>query len=244
MLACCKSFLSIKSSTKEKYVLLRTGSSTPPYFVPFMMLNILYTSSFKWTCAFMPLWSDLIPFNIWSRMPTFASIFDNPSQDPVVKSFSWVNKDHENILTMQLNLFLKVIEADNHINYATNWLEAIQTLRVDAFNQFLVDAIENSFNIRCINIIFSNIFYTHVFIYEGERRGFTICINIYCKTLYIYIYIYSKTNYIYVYIYKVKLATLVEVDLNDPFSTATTQKCRKECYSFPWIAPLYAWSVL
>ena len=42
---------------------------------------------------------------------------------------------------------------------------------------------------------------------------------------------------------KVKLATLVEGDLKAPFSIATTPRCRGGCYSFPWIAPLYPWSL-
>ena len=37
----------------------------------------------------------------------------------------------------------------------------------------------------------------------------------------------------------IKLATLVEGDLKAPFSIATTPRCRGECYSIPWIAPLY-----
>ena len=44
--------------------------------------------------------------------------------------------------------------------------------------------------------------------------------------------------------YKVKimLATFVEGDLKAPFSIATTPRCRRECYSIPWIAPPYPWS--
>ena len=38
---------------------------------------------------------------------------------------------------------------------------------------------------------------------------------------------------------KLKLATVVEDDLKDPFSIATTLRCREGRYSFPWIAPLY-----
>ena len=37
----------------------------------------------------------------------------------------------------------------------------------------------------------------------------------------------------------VKLASVVEGNQKAPFSTATTPKCRKGHYSFPWIAPLY-----
>ena len=37
----------------------------------------------------------------------------------------------------------------------------------------------------------------------------------------------------------VKLATVVEDDPKAPFSIATTLKCKRGRYSFPWIAPLY-----
>ena len=37
---------------------------------------------------------------------------------------------------------------------------------------------------------------------------------------------------------KVKLATFVEGDPKAPFSIATTPKCKRWCYSIPWIAPL------
>ena len=37
----------------------------------------------------------------------------------------------------------------------------------------------------------------------------------------------------------VKLATFVKGDPNAPFSIATTPRCRGECYSIPWIAPVY-----
>ena len=39
--------------------------------------------------------------------------------------------------------------------------------------------------------------------------------------------------------FRYKLATLVE----SPFSMATKPRCREGRYSFPWIAPLYPWSV-
>ena len=42
---------------------------------------------------------------------------------------------------------------------------------------------------------------------------------------------------------KVKLVTLVKGDPKAPFSIATTSRCRGERYSFPWIAPLYPWSL-
>ena len=32
---------------------------------------------------------------------------------------------------------------------------------------------------------------------------------------------------------------LVDGDPKVPYSIATTPRCRKKCYSFPWIAPLY-----
>ena len=32
---------------------------------------------------------------------------------------------------------------------------------------------------------------------------------------------------------------LVESEPKAPFSIATTPRCRRELYSFPWIAPLY-----
>ena len=51
-------------------------------------------------------------------------------------------------------------------------------------------------------------------------------------------------TYIYIYIYVfVDLATIVEGDPKVPFSIATTQRCRGGRYSFPWIAPLYPWSL-
>ena len=42
---------------------------------------------------------------------------------------------------------------------------------------------------------------------------------------------------------KVKLATVVEGDPKVLFSIATTPRCWEGRYSFPWIAPLYPWSV-
>ena len=41
---------------------------------------------------------------------------------------------------------------------------------------------------------------------------------------------------------KAKLATFVESDLKAPFSIATTPRCRG-CYSIPWIALLFVWSL-
>ena len=40
------------------------------------------------------------------------------------------------------------------------------------------------------------------------------------------------------------MATLVEGDLKAPFLIATTPRCWGRCYSIPWIAPLYPWSLL
>ena len=40
-----------------------------------------------------------------------------------------------------------------------------------------------------------------------------------------------------------KLVTVVEGDQKAPFSIATTLRCRRGCYSFPWIAPLYPWYI-
>ena len=39
------------------------------------------------------------------------------------------------------------------------------------------------------------------------------------------------------------LATLVEGNKTDPFSIATKPRYRGGRYSFPWIGPLYPWSV-
>ena len=40
-----------------------------------------------------------------------------------------------------------------------------------------------------------------------------------------------------------KLATIVKGDPKAPFSIATTPMCGRGHYSFPWVAPLYPWSV-
>ena len=42
---------------------------------------------------------------------------------------------------------------------------------------------------------------------------------------------------------RVKLTTVVEGDPKAPFSLGITTKCRRGRFSFPWIAPLYPWSV-
>ena len=57
------------------------------------------------------------------------------------------------------------------------------------------------------------------------------------KQLFKYKYIianYKLTSYS-----KVKLVIIVEGDQKAPFSIATTPKCRRGRYSFPWFAPLY-----
>ena len=43
------------------------------------------------------------------------------------------------------------------------------------------------------------------------------------------------------FIYKtiIKLLIVVKGDQKAPFSVATTPRCRRGHYSFPWIAPLY-----
>ena len=51
------------------------------------------------------------------------------------------------------------------------------------------------------------------------------------------------TLVLFPFISKVKLATLVKGDPEAPFSKASTPRCRGGCYSFPWIAPLYSWSL-
>ena len=43
---------------------------------------------------------------------------------------------------------------------------------------------------------------------------------------------------------KIKLSLLVEGDPKALFSIATTPKRREGTFSFPWIAPLYPWSIL
>ena len=39
------------------------------------------------------------------------------------------------------------------------------------------------------------------------------------------------------------METIVESNSKAPFSIATTPRCRGGYYSFPWIAPLYLWSL-
>ena len=54
----------------------------------------------------------------------------------------------------------------------------------------------------------------------------------------------NNINIICVEKHRYKLATLVKKKPKDPFSIATTLRCRGGCYSLPWIAPLYPWSLL
>ena len=56
----------------------------------------------------------------------------------------------------------------------------------------------------------------------------------------------SLSLYIYIYIYillYISRLTVVDNSLKAPLSIATTLRCRGGHYSFPWIAPLYSWSV-
>ena len=41
----------------------------------------------------------------------------------------------------------------------------------------------------------------------------------------------------------VKLATIIKVDSKASLSIASTPRCRRGHHSFPWIAPLYPWSI-
>ena len=65
-----------------------------------------------------------------------------------------------------------------------------------------------------------------------------------CRCLYqLYIYeclfVIHMRRYLYECVLYVKLATVVEGDPKTPFSIATTLRCRRGRYSFPWIVPLY-----
>ena len=51
------------------------------------------------------------------------------------------------------------------------------------------------------------------------------------------------SQYIFIYIYIYKLANFVKGNLKASISLATTLRCKEGCYSYPWIAPLYSWSV-
>ena len=48
---------------------------------------------------------------------------------------------------------------------------------------------------------------------------------------------------IFLILSKLKLATVVEGDPKASFSITTITRCREGCYSFPWIATLYPWSI-
>ena len=59
----------------------------------------------------------------------------------------------------------------------------------------------------------------------------------------VFIYLFTCIHFyidIYIYIYIYKLVTVVEGDHKATFSIAITPRCRRGCYSFPWIAPLYS----
>ena len=47
----------------------------------------------------------------------------------------------------------------------------------------------------------------------------------------------------HIYKSKVKLATVEKEDSKAPFTITTTPKCRGRRNSFPWVDPLYPWSV-
>ena len=67
-----------------------------------------------------------------------------------------------------------------------------------------------------------------------------------CVCVWIDMYIFMRVcvyRNICVCVYKVKLMTVVKGDLKAPFPIATTLRCWTQCYSFPWIAPLFPWYV-
>ena len=66
------------------------------------------------------------------------------------------------------------------------------------------------------------------------------CPNIY-MCVFIFIYVYECVC-IYIYIY-ISWPSVIEGEPKAPFSITTTPMYRGRCYSFPWIAPLYPWSV-
>ena len=45
-------------------------------------------------------------------------------------------------------------------------------------------------------------------------------------------------RYYNIYMIISKLVTILERDSKAPFSIATMPRCKRECYSFPWISPL------
>ena len=53
----------------------------------------------------------------------------------------------------------------------------------------------------------------------------------------------TSTSTVYFELVKVKLMTVVEGNLNASFLVATSPRWREGCFSFPWIAPLYPWSM-
>ena len=59
------------------------------------------------------------------------------------------------------------------------------------------------------------------------------------KGLYVCVRIYLSVSVMEIK----KLVTVVEGDPIDPFSIATTPRCRRRRCSFPWIDPLYPWYV-
>ena len=65
----------------------------------------------------------------------------------------------------------------------------------------------------------------------GGRWPYSWCL-VGCCAIYIYIYISEK------------LVTIVKGKPKAPFSIATVLRCWRGSNSFPWIAPLYPWSIL
>ena len=51
----------------------------------------------------------------------------------------------------------------------------------------------------------------------------------------------NVVDYTIKYSEEVKLATVVEGNQKSPFPIATTPRCKRGHYLFPWIAPLYLW---
>ena len=68
---------------------------------------------------------------------------------------------------------------------------------------------------------------------------FVIMEGIFILFLFSYFCSYALQLFIALCLKSEKLATLVEGDPKAPFSIATTPRCRRRCYSIPWIAPLY-----
>ena len=78
--------------------------------------------------------------------------------------------------------------------------------------------------------------------YTSMLTGLKLCFDIICN-IFIYYGSLLATACMQWPIVKVKLGTIVEGDLKAPLSIATTQRHRGSCYSIPWIAPLYPWSI-